>query len=428
MNSLSTSTPYALSAPPPPATEPLRGDVHADAVILGAGYGGLSAALDLAGRGMRVVVLEAGAIGSGGAGLNHGHCTPIFTYLDETRLPPAGFAILKEAGSRVFDLIRRYGIACEAMQAGAITAAHTPAALARITRQRERYAAIGKASPMLDREALAALTGAEGLLGGWVHHDGGHLNPLGYVRGLAAAALAEGVAVHTHAPAVRIARSPKGWRIETPEGAVTAPRLGLAVNAYPTGAARAPSAGEIPVTAYGIASAPLSPVQRARVLPGGHTLGDTRHDPRFLRIDAAGRLIAGGLLELGRGRLAGLTMAHMTARFEAMFPGIEPLDWTHLWRGTLAFTPERAPRLYRLGEGFFALSGFSGRGVPTATALGAVLAGALCDDARAETFWPVSAVGRLPGRHLIGFLLQSGRGPGNRVRDWLEGTRGTSKL
>lgn len=416
-------TPYALSAPPPPATAPLVGETVADAIIVGAGYGGLCAALALAQRGMRVAVLEAGEIGAGGAGRNHGHCTPIFHYLDADRLPPRGFALLREAGARVFGLIAQHRIACEAVQAGAITAAHSAAALERIAAQRIRYAALGKASALLDRDAMATLTGTQAFRGGWVHPDGGHLNPLAYARGLAAAALAAGVTVHTASPATRIAPCTGGWRVETPDGAVVAPRLGLAVNAYAAHAARHVSGGEIPVTAYGIASAPLSPAQRAHILPGGQTLGDTRHDPRFLRIDAAGRLIAGGLLELGRGRLARVTTTHMTERFEALFPGLDGLRWTHLWRGELAFTVEKAPRLYRLGEGFFALSGFSGRGVPTATALGEGLAGALCDPDEAETFWPVSAPGRMPARRLIGLALQTGRGPLNRLRDRWERRR-----
>jgi glycine/D-amino acid oxidase-like deaminating enzyme len=48
-----------------PAT-PLAGEVSADVVVIGAGYTGCSAALDLALRGVDVVVIDAEDVGWGG--------------------------------------------------------------------------------------------------------------------------------------------------------------------------------------------------------------------------------------------------------------------------------------------------------------------------------------------------------------------------
>ena len=54
---------YAASLPEPPALPSLQGNVQADVAVLGAGYTGLTAALELATRGQRVVVLVDAAEG-----------------------------------------------------------------------------------------------------------------------------------------------------------------------------------------------------------------------------------------------------------------------------------------------------------------------------------------------------------------------------
>src|SRR5690606_38879033 len=64
---------YADSATHLAPLPALEGDVEADVCILGAGYAGLTAALELAEGGQPVVVLEARRVGWGGAGGNGGH-------------------------------------------------------------------------------------------------------------------------------------------------------------------------------------------------------------------------------------------------------------------------------------------------------------------------------------------------------------------
>ena len=63
-----------------PATGPLEERIAADVCIVGAGYTGLTTALELARKGVRAVLLEAEEAGFGGSGRNAGHCTPTFSY------------------------------------------------------------------------------------------------------------------------------------------------------------------------------------------------------------------------------------------------------------------------------------------------------------------------------------------------------------
>ena len=68
----------------PPPTAPLSGSAETDVAIVGAGFSGLTAALHLARRGVRVTVLEAHLIGAGASGVNAGFVVPSFSRVDPT--------------------------------------------------------------------------------------------------------------------------------------------------------------------------------------------------------------------------------------------------------------------------------------------------------------------------------------------------------
>ncbi|HMR60357.1 FAD-dependent oxidoreductase, partial [Amaricoccus sp.] len=59
---------YAASANPAPERPPLEGDVAAEVCIVGGGFTGLSAGIELAERGHKVVLLEGARIGWGASG------------------------------------------------------------------------------------------------------------------------------------------------------------------------------------------------------------------------------------------------------------------------------------------------------------------------------------------------------------------------
>src|SRR6185369_4938162 len=127
-----------------------------------------------------------------------------------------------DAANLVFDLIRRYEIDCEGVQTGYVQAAHAPGVLAKMEARCGYYRSVGKATRMLDRDEVAQLTGSPRYHGGWFHPEGGHLNPLGYSRGLARAVMSRGGRIFTHSPVTAIAPEGARWRVETERGAVLA--------------------------------------------------------------------------------------------------------------------------------------------------------------------------------------------------------------
>ena len=127
---------WAATAPEGPACSALAGPHRAQAVVIGAGYTGLSAALHLAEAGRDVIVLEAGEIGERASGVNGGQVIP-GVKLDPDNLeallgPYAGGRLVATAAAGpdlVFDLISRHGIQCDAVRTGWIQPATSDATL-----------------------------------------------------------------------------------------------------------------------------------------------------------------------------------------------------------------------------------------------------------------------------------------------------------
>jgi glycine/D-amino acid oxidase-like deaminating enzyme len=123
---------YADTAGPAPSTAPLEDEVRADVAIVGGGFTGLSAALHLAEKGVDVRLLEANEIGWGASGRNGGQVNPGLKFDPDqieadfgTEMGRRMVAFSGAAPQRVFDLIERHQIVCEARRGGTIRAAKT---------------------------------------------------------------------------------------------------------------------------------------------------------------------------------------------------------------------------------------------------------------------------------------------------------------
>lgn len=376
------ATLWYATAPAAPATMPLEDSVRADVCVVGGGYTGLTTALELARAGASVVLLEAEEVGFGGSGRNAGHCTPTFTHysLPELRKmlgdPWAERLIQRQtrANDRVASMIARYEIDCEWQQNGYVMGAHTPSAMATIEEKTRDYNAVGAKTRVLDRAEAERITGTPRFHGGWLHMEAGHLNPLAYARGLARAVMTEGGQVFTRSPVVKVERLREGWDVQTPRGSVTADKVIFGTGAYTVGGWPGLDQTFKIQRVFVAATQPLSPKVRASVLPRNTTLHDGRGDIFVYKYNAEGRIVA-SMFPMGRrGRDIPFTKALMSARLKWLHPQIDQkIDWEYFWFGELDMQYRTIPRLYNLAPGVVALTGLSGRGVPTGSMLGAIL-------------------------------------------------------
>lgn len=373
---------YATAASAP-HTEPLSGRVQADVCIVGAGYTGLTTALELAKAGVNVVLLERQEIGFGGSGRNAGHCTPTFTHysLHELRRmlgePFAERLIERQtrANERVSRMIRDYQIDCEWVQNGYVMGAPHEGAMDEIRRKVETYNAVGAKTRLLCRDEVAAVTGSPRFHGGWLHEEAGHLNPLGYARGLGRAVIQERGKIFTGTTVTGCERDiGSGWKVTTDRGEVVASKVIFTTGAYTVGGwpklDRTFKIQRVFVAATQI----LSEETRRTVLPHNTTIHDGRGDIYVYKYNAEGRIVA-SMFPMGRrGRDMAYTRQVMSDRLKWLHPELrEEIRWDYFWFGELDMQYRTVPRFYDLAPGVVALTGLSGRGVPTGSMLGSIL-------------------------------------------------------
>ncbi len=375
---------WYATAQPAPETEPLDGEVRAAVCIVGGGYTGLSSALHLAEKGVETVLLEARQIGNGGSGRNAGHCTPTFHFYEIAKIremlgEPFAERIIRrqaDAANLVFDLIRRYEIDCEGVQNGYIQPAHAPELLPKLEEKCRSYQAVGKAARMLDRAETERLTGSPRYFGAWFHPEGGHLNPLGYSRGLARAAISRGARIHTDSEVTAIEPEGSGlWRVKTGRGSVLADKVICGTGAYTTGYWPKLNDTFTILSVACLATHPLSDNLRRSIAPENHTVVESRGDPAIYKFDKDGRLVTSVFVEGGRrGTDPAFTKEMVSKRLKWILPQLDEVGWDYYWWGNLDMQPRTIPRLFGLAPGVIASLGYSGRGVPTGTMMGTVLA------------------------------------------------------
>lgn len=402
---------WADTAPGRVAHPPLQGAAETDVVVVGAGFTGLSAAIEIASRGHDVTVLEGKAVGWGGSGRNNGQVIPILTSAE----PDAWVSRYGDAGKRMvnligtsadilFDLVRKHDMQAEAEQTGWFQPAHSPGRVKLSQKRVDAWQRHGFPAEMCDAAQTCEILGTDFWYGGMYNPTGGHINPLALAREMARVAEGLGATIHESSPVERYERQGAQWVVTTTNGAVLKARaLILATNAYtgelaPKLAPRL-ARSVVPVLSWQVATTPVGDNQRKTLLPGRQAVSDTRGDLRFFRYDARHRLITGGAI-IGSFDAANRLQKKAARNLAEAFPDLGEPDLTHVWSGYIGMNWDRFPRVHQLGPDGWAWIACNGRGVALGVALGRELARAAIGVEVDELALPITDPSPLPMHHI----------------------------
>lgn len=414
---------YAETARARAKTLTLAGHQTADVAVIGGGFTGLSTALHLAEKGVNVSVLEAHEPGWGASGRNGGQVNPGLKYdpdqIEKDFGPDLGRRMVElsaNAPNRVFELIQRYQIECEARQSGTVRAAYAAGNADEVRSTAEQCQRRGMPVDVLEKQEISQQIGTDRYICGVIDRRGGQLNPLGYARGLAQAAQQAGATVYGDARVNKVSRAGTKWQLETATGRVTADKLIIGTNGYTDDVWPKLRRSIVPVYSAILATEPLPNRLAREIMPNRPVLYENGSVTVYYRLDAQNRLLMGGRSPMRAVEIEDLTwLQRYTAR---LFPALRDTRWTHCWNGQLAITADHYPHLHLPAENVAIALGYNGRGVAMSTVMGNELARWATGAQAAELDMPVTNLREIPF-HALWKLGASIRITYGRIRDSL---------
>ena len=393
--------------------ESLWGDHHADLVVIGAGYTGLSAALRAAELGMKVIVLEEYFPGFGASGRNGGQLIPGWRWDARTLVRAFG----KQRGKAIFDLsldardrvmarIANHAIACD-LKPGHATMAWNPTHYRDLADEAE---CLARDMDYADIELLSTDEGRNVVSsalyhGGMVDKKGGHFHPLNYALGLAKAATDAGVQIFVNKRVIGVKEQKDKVWAGVEGGNVFAKQAMLATDTKTAGVNRYLGGYAMPILNYNIATQPLGEDRARSLILSDMAIADTRFVLNYFRLSADNRLIFGGgekYLPSMPASVDDFVRKHMSQ----VFPDLADVKIDYRWGGAVGVSRNRLPHVGRIDGGkiWFA-HGFSGHGALLTTLAGEVVAEAMAGESQAYALMSSLPSKPFPGGTLLRWPL-----------------------
>ena len=400
---------YALTPAPAPHAA-LAGEEKFDACVVGGGISGISAALHLAERGLRVALLEAQHIGYGGSGRSGGQSIMGYACELSTLEKAVGAADARrmwdvsiEGLKLQRDLITRHSIDCDYVSGHMIVGMkqrHDDALREELDNLRSRYDY--QSLRLIGRDEVRTIVASDRYTSALHDSNGGHLHPYRYTLGLARAATSAGVTIFENTAVTKLDLAQTAGADSVVHGAagrVRARHVVIAGGALLGRLVPALARKLMDIGTYVAATQPLGEGRARALIANNAAVADMNWILDYFRRSSDHRLLFGGRVSYSgldpfdSGRV-------LRKRIATVFPQLDDVRIEYAWGGFLDITLNRAPHFGRLGPNAYYVQGLSGHGMVISG-----MAGKLVSEVVAGTAERFDMYSRIPHRDFPGGAL-----------------------
>ncbi|WP_339670145.1 FAD-binding oxidoreductase [Dasania marina] len=394
----------------------LQDTIEAEVCIIGGGFAGISAAIELAEQGHDVVLLEGVRVGWAASGRNGGQIIGGWRDSYDEMEAKFGydtaqtFADMSNEGKQIiYDRAEKYNINAD-IKKGYLLAAMCKSHVNYMhdsVAEGEKWGGAEHLS-IISQQDVKSYIDSDSYIGALDNQSNGHLHPLKLAVGEAKAAAALGVRIYEHSPVLDVQGGDEPI-VTTAHGRVKAKQVIMTANCYLGKAAPKLQKKIMPAGTYIIATEPLSAERVQKLIPHGQAVCDMRHILDYFRLTADNRLLFGGKTIYSGKDPKDIGKA-MFKDMLKVFPQLADVKVDYAWGGHIDIAVNRMPHMGEYANNVYFVQGFSGFGVVATHIAGRVLAEKVMGNNQRYDTWNQIKHHTFPGGTLLrkpGYLLGS---------------------
>ena len=352
-----------------------------DVLVIGSGYTGVVAALQLRKAGMHVTLIDKTKIGSEASAKNGGMAlNGLATSLYKVKKKYGQDEMVRffqeslESINCVERLVKEGNIDCHFRRSGYFEAAFKPSHFEGLKGDQEFLAQhLNHTTILIPPERLHEEIASDLYHGGLVDPISAGVHPAKYIAGLVRMADEAGVNLYEQVEALEI--TPAGGKsiVRTNQGQIEAQQVVVGTNGYTTNLTPWQMRRVVPVESFMIATEELPPELSKTLIPNDRMIFDTKRFLFYFRLSPDGKRVLFG----GRPKHSSMTTLEkartMRRDMLGVFPQLEKYAIDYTWFGKVGFTVNRFPLVGERHGVHYAI-GYCGHGVGMATYFGFKLA------------------------------------------------------
>ena len=363
-----------------------------DVLIVGFGYTGLNAALEIIKAGMSVCIIDKNDFGSGCSSKNGGQISNLLKPSLEKLTKKYGFekaqSIRGEGVNAVNWLtkfIKNEKIECDFKRDGLFCGAHTPIFFEKIVNEcKDLKKYEGIETQIIPKSEQKNEINTDLYHGGIVYPQHASLNAAKYHKELMQKAINLGVNVISKCEMISFKKDLNVFSILTRKGPIEVKKLVIATNGYTSSVTPWLNNRNIPIGSYVLATQELPNGYIDNLFPTNRHITDTcrvvyyfRPSPDRKRILFGGRVSS---REISLSKSANLLFLDL----KRVFPDLPELKVSHSWMGYVSYTFDHLPHI-GFENGFYYSMGYCGSGIALSSYLGMKLGKKVIGDKNGST-------------------------------------------